>query len=317
MNFAAYKEIARRILASERGACLARYDCMNPVKALAPMRPSLPASLAAISARELEAAWRARWGLTAVGGSVRLSSGVRPLLAQLFASFARDSRRLLAPEDVYPVYLELAAKAGVVTRTFPTVPRPALPPVGLGPGRDALLLPEPLVPLGRGLSEAEIAHIRSWLDEDRERLLILDGVYTFGTRFTAATEAFISGGQTVLLHSLAKSFLSPDVAGFAIGPESALAELVDDIGAEARATGGHLLRDAAELPQRLAAEFSRRWSALSDVRAPTTGYFSVVPIKFDDLIARGQLAVPGSVFGARTDDWSAITCLLALGPTSS
>jgi len=320
MNFAAYKELARGILASERGARLARYDCMNPVKALETMRPSFPTSLTPVSVSELEAAWRARWALTAEG-SVRLSSGVRPLLAQLFASFARDGRRLLAPEDVYPVYLELARKAGVATRTFPTVPRPALPlPVPAGRGREALLVPEPLVPLGRGLNEVETAHIRSWLDADRDRILILDTVYTFGARFTKPAEAFLTGGQTVLLHSLAKGFLTPDLAGFAIGPGAVLDGLAHDIGDEARAKAGHVLREAADLPQRLAAEFSRRWSALgdSDIPTPATGYFSVVPIAFDDFLARGRLAVPGTVFGARADDWSAVTCLLAgAGPTSS
>jgi hypothetical protein len=34
-------------------------------------------------------------------------------------------------------------------------------------------------------------------------------------------------------------------------------------------------------------------------------------VAFDDLLARGQLAVPGSVFGARDRSWSAVTCLLA------
>ena len=54
--------------------------------------------------------------------------------------------------------------------------------------------------------------------QDRERLLLLDCVYTFGERFTKTAETFLAGGRTVLLHSLAKGFLVPDVAGFAIGP---------------------------------------------------------------------------------------------------
>jgi hypothetical protein len=313
VNFETYKEVARGILASERGTRLLRLDCMNPVKALAAMRPTAPASLARASLADLEAAWRTRWGLTAFEGSVRLSTGVRPLLAQLLPLFARAGRRLLAPQDVYPVYLELAADAGVALGTFPTVPRPALPPIGGGRGREALLVPEPLVPLGRGLSGSETAHIQAWLDQDHDRLLILDCVYTFGERFTNSAEALLAGGRTVLLHSLAKSFLAPDVAGFAMGPAAVLEELVHDIGDHARGTAVHLLREVSDLPQRLAAEFAKRWSALertADLSAPAAGYFSVVPVRFDDLLARGQLAVPGSVFGSRADDWSAVTCLL-------
>ena len=314
MNFKTYKEVARDILASERGARLLRLDCMNPVKALAAMGPTLPSSLAPASVRDLEAAWRTRWGLTATEGLVRLSTGVRRLLARLFESLARAGRRLIAPQDVYPVYLDLAGQAGVGLSTFPTVPRPALPPIGVGRGREALLLPEPLVPLGRGLNESEVAQIGSWLDQDRERLLILDCVYTFGERFTTAAERFLAGGRTILLHSLAKSFLAPDVAGFALGPARVLEELAHEIGDDARGTAAHLLREASDLPQRLATEFSRRWSALDrtvDLPVPSTGYFSVVPINFDDLLDRGQLAVPGSIFGSRARDWSAVTCLLA------
>ncbi len=314
MNFKTYKEVARDILACERGARLVRLDCMNPVKALAGMRPTLPSSLAPGTARDLEAVWRMRWGLTAIEGSVRLSTGVRPLLGRLFERFAGGGRQVFAPQDVYPVYLDLARQAGVALSIFPTVPRPALPPVGVGGGRQALLMPEPLVPLGRGLDESETAHIQSWLDEDRERLLILDCVYTFGERFTKTAEAFLAGGQTILLHSLAKGFLTPDVAGFALGPASVLKALVDDIGDDARRAAVHVLREASDLPQRLASEFSRRWSALRrtvDVPAPSTGYFSVVPVEFKALLARKQLAVPGSVFGAHTDDWSVVTCLLA------
>src|SRR5262245_18603084 len=313
MNFHSYKEVARSILASEAGARLVRLDCMNPVKALAGMRPSFAMSPTSASARDLEDAWRRRWCLTAAEGTVRLTTGVRPLLARLFASFARDGRRLLAPEDVYPVYIELAGHAGVTLSTFPTVPQPSLPEVGVDRGPEVLLLPEPLVPLGRGLNDSEATQIQSWLDEDRERLLNLACVYTFSERFTRTAEALLAGGRTVLLHSLAKDFLSPDVAGFAIGPAAILGELAHDIGDESLAVAVQLLQDASDLPQRLATEFSRRWAALNQtigLHVPATGYFSVVPISFDELLARDQLTVPGSVFGSRTGNWSVVTCLL-------
>ena len=313
MNFQAYKDVARRVLASARGSQLLRLDCMNPAKALATMRPVLPPRLRRTSTRDLETSWRRRWGLNAAGGRVALSSGVRPLLARLFATFAREGRRLHAPEDVYPVYLDLAAKAGLGLSTFPTVPRPVLPALGSERGPQALLVPEPLVPLGRNLSDAEATHIRSWLDEDDGRLVVLDCVYTFAGRFTTTAEKLLAGGQTILLHSLAKSFLFPDTAGFAIGPESILGTLAHEIGDDAQDTAVHLLEEAPELPERLADEFSRRWTRLTQatgIPAPETGYFSVLPVPFDALLARGQLAVPGTVFGASRRDWSAVTCLL-------
>jgi hypothetical protein len=320
MNFQAYKDLARGILASAHGPQLVRLDCMNPVKALAAMRPVLPPRLRRTSTRELETSWRQRWGLTAAGGRVALSSGVRPLLARLFAGFARQGRRLHAPEDVYPVYLDLAAKAGVELSTFPTVPSPVLPALGLEPGSEALLVPEPLVPLGRQLSDAEADHIRAWLDEDDRRLVVLDCVYTFGGRFTKTAEELLSGGRAVLLHSLAKSFLFPDTAGFAVGPESVLGTLGHEISDDARDTAVHLLEEAPSLSEQLAGEFSRRWTRLTQatgIPSPATGYFSVSPVPFDALLACGQLAIPGTVFGASRRDWSAVTCLLTadVGPS--
>jgi len=314
MNFQAYKDLARGILGSARGPQLVRLDCMNPAKALAAMRPLLPPRLRRTSTRDLETSWRLRWGLTAAGGRVALSSGVRPLLARLFAKFAQEGRWLHAPEDVYPVYLDLAAKTGVRLTTFPTVPSPVLPALGLERGSQVLLVPEPLVPLGRNLSDAEANHIRSWLDEDASRLVVLDCVYTFGGRFTRTAEELLARGQTVLLHSLAKGFLFPDTAGFAIGPDSVLGTLEHEISDDARNTAVHLLEETPELPEQLAREFARRWTRLTQatgIPTPTTGYFSVLPVSFDDLLARGQLAVPGTVFGARRGDWSAVTCLLA------
>jgi histidinol-phosphate/aromatic aminotransferase/cobyric acid decarboxylase-like protein len=318
VNFEAYKKLARGILASEAGARLLRLDCMNPVKALAAMKVARPASVPRASLADLELAWRTRWGLTDAEGSVGLSTGVRPLLAQLFRSFADAGRRLLAPQDVYPVYLALANEAGVELDTFPTVPHPALPLIDVDRRREVLLVPEPLVPLGRGLNDLEAAHIQSWLAQDHGRLLILDCVYTFSSRFTRSAEVLLAGGQTILLHSLAKGFLAPDLAGFAIGPAAVLDGLVPDIGAEARAAAVHLLREASDLPQRLAVEFSRRWSILRrtcDVPAPEVGYFAVVPTAFDVLLARGHLAVPGTVFGSVASNWSAVTCLLAEAAT--
>jgi histidinol-phosphate/aromatic aminotransferase/cobyric acid decarboxylase-like protein len=314
MNFQAYKALARDILASERGPGLLRLDCMNPVKALAALRARPPERPPRASISDLDAAWRARWELAAVEGRVVLSTGVRPLLARLFAALARDGRSLCAPEDVYPVYLELARAAGLAVDLFPTVPAPALPPVAATGGREVLLIPEPLVPLGRGLDDAEAARIGSWLARDPERLLVLDCVYTFGARFTDAARTFLAGGRTILVHSLAKSFLAPDLAGFAIGPANVLAGLDHEIDERGRGAAVHLLREAPDLPERLAREIARRWSLLPRVAglaAPATGYFSVLPIAFDELLARDQLAVPGSVFGARSGGWCAATCLLA------
>ena len=127
MNFQAYKTLARDILASERGRGLLRLDCMNPVKALAALKPRAAVAAAPGVGARPGGSLAGALGHAAAGGRVVLSTGVRPFLARLYAAFATEGRRLHAPEDVYPVYLDLAAAAGLTLTTSRRCPRPSSP----------------------------------------------------------------------------------------------------------------------------------------------------------------------------------------------
>ncbi len=284
---------------------------MNPAKALASMRTVLPERPRPSSIREVEASWRALFGLAGIDAPVVVSTGVRPLLARLFSLLAREGRRLIAPQDVYPAYLQTASSVGLPITTFATVPAPEFPRGGSGP--EVLLVPEPLVPLGRALAPAEWSSISAWLAGDPRRLLVLDCVYTFETRFPPLAQTLLGDGRTIVVHSLAKSFLQPDVAGFMLGPRRVLEGLEHDIGSAQLAAAAHILSEGPDLPVRLARTFAERWARLEEhagCHAPATGYFAIVPSPFEELLARGWLAVPGSVFGALDSRWCAVTCLL-------
>ncbi|MBN1209529.1 MAG: hypothetical protein JXB05_32055 [Myxococcaceae bacterium] len=324
MNFEAYKRFCRELLASERGARLVRLDCMNPPKALSAMAPALPADPPVRDARELERAWREAFGLSGTGpGSdarVLLGRGVRDLLRALFQHFAREGRVLHAPSDVYPVYHSLAAGAGLSVHAFPTCPMPELPSQAPQSSPEVLLIPEPLVPLGRFLAEGEVRRLEAWLGADPRRLLVLDAVYTFAPRFSAATERLLQTGQALLVHSLAKGHLTRDLAGFALVP-GAVARGVEQ--GEALALEPTALRQACfllerhpELPARVQARFDEQWGRVREALGappfdiPRTGYFTTSALSFEELLERGWLAVPGSVFGPPEARWSAVSCLL-------
>jgi histidinol-phosphate/aromatic aminotransferase/cobyric acid decarboxylase-like protein len=245
---------------------------------------------------------------------------VRDLLRTLFQHFAREGRVLLAPSDVYPVYHALAAGAGLPVRAFPTCPAPELPSQPPRSEPEVLLLPEPLMPLGRFLSDPELRALEAWLDADSRRLVVLDAVYTFAPRFSPATERLLGTGQALLLHSLAKGHLHPDLAGFGLVPEGVARGL--DVSGEpaldvtALRQACFLLERHRELPARVQARFEEQWGR---VRAavgtppfdiPRTGYFSTSALGFEALLERGWLAVPGPVFGPPEARWSAVTCLL-------
>jgi histidinol-phosphate/aromatic aminotransferase/cobyric acid decarboxylase-like protein len=324
MNFDEYKRFCRELLASERGSRLVRLDCMNPPKALAALAPALPEKPPVRDARELERAWREAFGLPDTGPApdarLLLGRGVRDLLRALFLHFAHAGYVLNAPLDVYPVYHSLAASAGLTVKPFPTCPTPELPAQPPQDSPEVLLLPEPLVPLGRFLSEAEVRRVEDWLGADPRRLVVLDAVYTFAPRFSAATERLLRTGQTLLVHSLAKGYLTPDLAGFALLP-GAVAQGVE--GAEALKLESTALRQASflleqhrDLPSRVQARFEEQWSRVREAlgplpfETPRTGYFTTSALSFEELLARGWLAVPGSVFGPLEARWSAVTCLL-------
>jgi aspartate/methionine/tyrosine aminotransferase len=319
VNFEAYKRTCRELLASERGASLVRLDCMNPPKALSALAPALPEQPPVREARELERAWREAFSLPGSGPEARvlLGRGVRDLLRALFEHFAQEGRVLHAPSDVYPVYHSLAAGAGLAVHPFPTCPAPELPAQAPQASPEVLLVPEPLVPLGRFLADAEVLKLEAWLGADPRRLVVLDAVYTFAPRFSAATERLLRTGQALLVHSLAKGHLTPDLAGFALVPgEVARAAVAPPLEASALRQACFLLEHHAGLPARVQARFEEQWGRVREklgplpFELPRTGYFTTSPLSFEELLSRGWLAVPGSVFGPPQARWSAVTCLL-------
>lgn len=324
MTWEEYKRRCRELLASEKGAKLVRLDCMNPPKALSAMAPALPAELPVRDAQELERAWRECFHLSGTGpGSearLLLGRGVRDLLRVLFQHFAREGRVLHAPSDVYPVYHSLAASAGLAVHAFPTIPVPQLPTQAPGASPEVLLLPDPLVPLGRVLSEEEGRKLEAWLAADPRRLVVMDAVYTFASRFSPVAERLLQTGQALLVHSLAKGHLTPELAGFALVPGAVAREVeaAESLQLESTALrqACFLLERHPELPERVQARFTEQWGHVRErlgsppFELPKTGYFTTSFIGFEELLERGWLAVPGSVFGPPEARWTAITCLL-------
>jgi histidinol-phosphate/aromatic aminotransferase/cobyric acid decarboxylase-like protein len=324
MNYEDYKAFCRERLAREDAARLVRLDCMNPVKALAPLRREPPTTPPGRTAAEVARAWRRGFGLPQDDGlAVLVGRGVRDLLGAVYRQLAAEGYRLHVPEDVYPVYVRMAEQAGVTHRPFATVPRPQLPAEPPTDAPEALLLPNPLVPLGRPLEAHEVAHLRGWLGADPRRRLLVDAVYTFATSFEPSTRALLETGQVLLLHSLAKGHLAPDVAGFALGAPArvdALRPHVAEPLPELLSRAAWLLEEAPELPDRVEAAFRERWERLRTTLAPAgappfalppSGYFTTCPEPFDALLRKGWLTVPATVFGSPSKDWSIVTCLLA------
>jgi hypothetical protein len=315
MNYAQFRTFRDEILA--RGDFL-RLDCMNPARALSALTP--PTGDEPATAEMALSAWRslfapdvdARW--TAAG------TGVRSLLRVVFAHLAESGRDLWLPADVYPEYGNLAAEAGLRCHSLITLPELDLAPLSAAGPRSALLLPQPLAPLGRSLTADEGSFLHAWLGEAPERRLVLDTVYHFVSSLDPLARSLCDGGQTYLLHSIAKGWLLPDTLGVLLLPprEAPLKERTSAPDPVAAGRAIHALRSRPQMPVEVEATFRRQWAALAGrIRAavpgwqpPATGYFSVVPVPFTELLQRHQaLAVPASVFGSARADLSILSCL--------
>ncbi|MCP3063793.1 hypothetical protein LXT21_33965 [Myxococcus sp. K38C18041901] len=234
----------------------------------------------------------------------QVSHGVRRSLRALFGWLASRQARLGVPEDVYPVYQQLAEEAGAQVVRFSA--REGLPVLE---DCDALLLCEPLKPWGREPGREEAEQVEAWVRaEPGKRVLLIDSAYA--TPPTPWVLRLIQEELAFVLVSLSKGWLIPDHAGLCITPSrwredmrAAFAPLPKDEG-KLRIGYAALTEHAArpaEVRARLA-EHARALDALTSRRpglraSRCVGYFATSQCSFDALLEQGVLGVPASVFG--------------------
>lgn len=328
MNFAEFREM-RESLRRERPDLLDMAET-DHVRALGPWLPRLPVLEDVPRAHRCHLAeeWLSLFGLPShMKSRLFISRGVRHSLSLLLPTLARCGYRLLLPEDVYPVYEELAARAGISRLSFPTLPIPQFPSgysIQASGQPEALLLPNPLKPLGRFLASEEVACLRAWLKHDQRRRLIIDAVYTFDTRMHPTTMELFDSGQAIVLHSLSKGWASPLVLGAALVPEPDADALGpsfrDDAPAQSDLLKARvLLHEHSRLPDLLRQVLERKESAAREKMAARgvalefqgcPGYLTTVASPWEELRQRhGILAIPASVFGSSRGDLSILSTL--------
>lgn len=246
----------------------------------------------------------------------QVSHGVRRSLRALFGFLASRQARVGIPDDVYPVYLQLAAEAGM--SVVPFASRLGLPALG---SLDALLLCEPLKPWGTSLTDDEADELTSWVRADPRRCLMLDSAYA--TPPTPVALRLLEADVAIVLVSLSKAWLLPDHGGLCIVPTSlkvdvrpVFAELPKD---ESKIrTAYAALTEYQHRPTEVAlhlAERARRLDAITEslpsLKATRcVSYFATCRLSLEELLAMGVLAAPSSVFGGPCD----ISILSSLRP---
>ena len=282
-------------------------------RALAALRPAIdvPVDLPKLHRCHLATAWCARRGMPAAWSARALvCEGVRAALALIFGGI-RDER-VAIPRDVYPVYWQLAERAGLSA-----IPIDTFPELRFADAR-YLVLPCPFKLHGRAWTTAELTAARCWLAEDASRRLILDGVYSFDAAIAPEVVALIETDQVIYLDSLSKSWLYEKVFGTAVVPAQDAARWTPLFRAAAPSqaalfTARALLEAPVAVEAELAVRRTRTLAALAarglTPRAPARGYF--IPIEIDARLALDRhdvLLIPFAVFGG-TAPWSFASAL--------
>jgi len=297
-----------------------RLDCMNPSQALAAWVPrrSEPAQANRNATEEALAAWSTATGIDLK--DVRIGWGMRDLLGRILALLAHDADEFWLPEDVYPVYWELAGTHRPC-RGFRTIPEVDWGFLDGASERAVLLCPVPLSPLGRMPKDGEIQSLRRWLHASPARFFIADSAYSYD--FSAVRSPLgplLIVARAAVLWSCSKPWLLPGALGIAEAPAELAPRLENtvDLSEEHVADAAFAITTRPDLPLRQQQAFTREWELLSpkiraaapDWNPPETGYFSVVAVPFQELLdEHDTLAVPASVFGSKRSDCSVITCL--------
>ncbi len=249
-----------------------------------------------------------------------VSHGVRRSLRALFGLLAARGLTVGIPDDVYPVYGQLAAEAGVRVRTWSAAA--GLPSEPVLASVSALLICEPLKPWGRSMSEAEASRLSAWVRDDENRLLIVDSAYA--TPPSPIALGLVHDQAAAVLVSLSKGWLIPDHAGLCIVPSrwqpatrEAFAALAKH---EQRLRIGYAaLTEHADRPLAVTATLARLGQQLDALTASRpelgssacVGYFAIAELGFAELLEHGVLGIPAAVFGG---DPSTPRCVLSSLP---
>ena len=292
-------------------------------RALGAIRPEVPVPpQTTIHRCDLARAWCARRGMPAAWSARALvCEGVRHALALLLAQLDAP---IGLPRDVYPVYAQIARRAGIATREFATFPELDLERVWASGARH-VVLPCPLKLHGRAWTDDELAAAARWLAADDDRRLVLDGVYSFGQPLAPGVLALIETGQVIYLDSMSKGWLHEQVFGTAVVPARDLARLAPVFRAappsQARLAAAASLLETAT-PDRVDAELAtlraRTIAVLAArglvARPPVRGYLVPVACSAERALAdHGVVAIPLEVFGGAPGSWSFASALSLAG----
>lgn len=316
MNFLQWQQYRDDIL-KERAPL--RLDCLDPFTTMGFLKRHFT-SISDVSAASVLDLWAERMQASNFRAGTIATPGVRESLKALFSCYAQTGKQMILPEDVYPFYWQEAAKSGLKPVSFRTLPQPDFTALASANGNSAVLITSPLSPLGRDLQEQEITILKAWLDESKDRMLILDTVYNYRRSFDETVHGLYEHGQTIIAHSLSKGWLERGIFGTLSFPaHNRIQEGIFPAPSTVACNSAFAALDKQEMLADIQQHsFRREWARLApsicefapEFRAPQNGYMAVIPVNAAKILeTHNAMLVPASVFGSSRSDLSVITCL--------
>jgi hypothetical protein len=231
---------------------------------------------------------------------IGVSSGVRDSLEILTETYSDE--KWIIPQDFYPFYqkcltskkLDYLEYKTLTTNIFHNLPE-----------GNVLLINYPLKPSGNKLNKTDFDLIKSWLSENKNRRLIIDGAYlTDQTELLNMLDLY-HFGQTTLLFSLSKSWCLPNVFGLSFickeDNEVIRSKYIKlKTNKESLVLAYQALNVYKKRPFVIKNELEKLYlNAIKQLDLPdfNGGYLYYIEVDPSDLLSNNILAIPATVFG--------------------
>lgn len=324
MDFEKYKNIRDNLL-EDTTKDYFRMDCLNPFKAMDFLLKDLIIDEnLEITKEDLLNLWKERNNINL---DFTITRGVRDSLNIITNSF--KDKNFIIPNDVYPKYVYITNN--IENRVFYNLNNYGLLNVDINVTNSLLLLECPITPEGRLLNKNEVNHLLKFLKE-KSNIIVIDTVYAYETlKVFNLLEPLISTNQCIILHSLSKTYLSPEVLGVNYIPEQYkeiidfsyvydLYPLKDEKYSLQRAYS--ILNDKSKLPY-LQEEIFKKEHSNNNMyvkqknydKEDYMSYFRKIDSSFEKELLKNIMCVPNSIFNVNNENINSddvVTCLYYL-----
>lgn len=331
MNFEEYKFVKDDLLDDNTKEYL-RLDCLNPFKAMDFLLKNVEIDESIEVTKEmLLDLWKKE---NKINYDFTITRGVRDSLNIISNNF--KDKKFIIPSDVYPKYVYITDK--LENRVFYNLNNYGLLNINVEVSNSLLLLECPITPEGRVLNKEEINHLLKFLKE-KSNIIVIDTVYVYDVlKVFDLLKPLILTNQCIILHSLSKTYLSPEVLGINYIPNK-LKEQIDfsyvynlyplkDEGYSLK-RAYNIIQNKPELPYLQEEIFKSEFEILKkqkvikvkeNPKEEYMSYFRKINKTFEEGILNNIMTVPTSIFSVNSiktplNDGSVVTCLYYLSST--